>query len=128
MDYKNEIELLDKLRYEFIENVNSHYYSDNQDENNKIDEIGDEIRKMIWKGKEQLTFEFIFEQLTRLGDAPCLLYDDDGKFAITGDGMCSVPTDEDEEWEGTFIVEKNGWFDTIREALYHYITDFERIK
>ena len=69
---------------------------------------------------DELEFDFILLELTKLGDAPNVLYDDDGNFAVSGSGMQSVG-------EGTVslmaIVEPEHWKETPREALRYYMKD-----
>jgi hypothetical protein len=88
----------------------------------EINTLGDEILLNLLKYRNDLPFEFIFEELTKLGHAPNLLYNDNGKFAITGNGFQSVVTgDEVEDVEMQFFIEKDYWKKTIREALNHYL-------
>lgn len=87
----------------------------------EIDELRDKIIDLIIQYKTTLEFEFIIEQLTKLGQAPCLLYDDDGNFAITGDCMSSVPMETPADIDLSFSVKKEEWFPTIREALSYYL-------
>jgi len=92
----------------------------------EIDDLADKILNCIKTYHYSLPFEFVFEELTKLGWAPCLLYDDDGHFAISGDGMQSIPMDSLQEtgsdWISHHIV-AGGWFPTIRQALEHYLNE-----
>ena len=115
LSYKNQIASLDKIRYELIAQEKS------EENEKKIDEHADKILALINENKDQLEFEFIFEQLTRLGHAPQLLYDDDGHWSINSEGFASVVYEGPEDWEGTFFVPKEKWFNTIREALSAYL-------
>ena len=118
------IEKLSNRRYEYIDERELSYNEENDEyaleENPNIDVLAVLILEKIKEWRNHLTFEFIFEELTKLGDAPCLLYDDNGHFAISGDGFCSINTEID-DWEGQFSVEKNFWKSTIREALDYYL-------
>jgi len=91
----------------------------------EIDEFAKEIRESINKRKNELPVDFILESLTMLGDAPQLVYDDNGHFAISGDGLSSVPMTDSGKFEEsesfTTIVEPEQWHNTIREALNHYL-------
>jgi len=125
MEKVNIINDLSDKRYSFIkmredsynEVDNSYTYNPHE-----IDMLGDEIMNRLLEWKDDLTFEFIFEHLTKLGQAPNLLYDDDGRFAITGDGFQNVVSgDEADDMEFQFWVEKKHWKKTIREALDHYL-------
>jgi hypothetical protein len=88
---------------------------------NKMDELGDQILDLIISNKEILEVDFIIEQLTKLGHSPSILYDDDGHFAVISDGYQSVVSDGPKDCELQFWVEKEYWFNTIREALYNYL-------
>ena len=95
----------------------------------EIDDLAKQILDCIKNWRKSLPFEFIFEELTKLGWAPCLLYDDNGNFAISGDGMQSVPMDPIQEKGTDWIshwVKEDGWFPTIREALNDYLYDDEQ--
>jgi hypothetical protein len=87
----------------------------------EIDQLAEQILKAIKDNKENLTFEFIFEELTKIGWAPCLLYDDNGRFAISGDGFQTVPEDSPADISMMCFVEKDYWKDSIREALYYFL-------
>jgi hypothetical protein len=123
---ENIIEL-NKLRYELIHKKNAawneeteKYDYDTSEDDKKIDEYAAEICKLLKENFENLKFEFILEQLANLGDAPSVLYDDNGNWAISGDGFASVSL-EIADWEGTFFVEKECWKETPREALRYYL-------
>jgi hypothetical protein len=91
----------------------------------EIDEFAKEIGESINKHKDDLPVDFILESLTMLGDAPQLVYDDNGHFAISGDGFSSVPMTDSGKFEEsesfTTIVEPEQWHNTIREALNYYL-------
>ena len=107
-----------KVREESWEEEAGHY---SQEENPEIDSLGDEILKYIKLWKYALPFEFIIEELTKLGWAPCLLYDDGGHFAITGEGMQNIPGEEKSDMQLEHWVKKEEWHDTIRQALNYYL-------
>ena len=120
------IDNLSKKRYEYfgadypewdVENEAELYPPEIQE---KIDDLAEEILKYIKLWKYALPFEFIFEELTRLGWAPCLLYDDNGNFAVSGDGMQSISEDVDDQTFMSFAP-KESWKPTIREALDYYL-------
>jgi hypothetical protein len=118
MNYQKEILNLDKVRYELIDQ------EETPENDKKIDEYADKILALINEGKDQLKFEFIFEQLTRLGQAPCLLYDDDGHFAMLDEGFCTAVSEGPIDWDGVFSIKKEDWANTIREALEKYLKRF----
>lgn len=90
----------------------------------QIKDLAKQILKCIKNWRYALPFEFIIEELTKLGWAPCLLYDDDGRFAISGEGMQNInPDDGAFDCHLTHFVEKDAWKPTIREALNHYLDE-----
>lgn len=126
---ENFITAISNKRDEFLKiqeesyNVNSFKYDVIPEE---IDILGNEILNKISEYRNDLSIDFIIEQLTKLGQAPNLLYDDDGRFAVTGDGFQSlVASDEADDVKLHFFVEKRHWKSTIREALYYYLDDTE---
>ena len=90
----------------------------------KADEIKDIIVDEFRTNFDKYEVDFIIETLTKFGDAPCVMYDDNGMFAVSGDGYQPVVID-DERIEGdiTVYVSKEQWFKTIRESLRYYIFD-----
>ncbi len=83
-----------------------------------------EIITNLQKSFKELTFEYIVETLTELGQAPSVLYDDNGNFAVNGTGFQNVAYgNETEDMEMTFFVEKKYWKPTMREALHYYLFD-----
>jgi len=91
----------------------------------EINEMGSKIRNLIETHADELEVDFIIESLTHLGDAPQVIYDDNGHFAVSGSGMSAVPMSDSGKFEDTeaftAIVEPEQWYDTIREALNHYL-------
>jgi len=88
----------------------------------RVDEIQKEISTAIRKNFDQYAVDFILETWTRFGAAPNVIYDDNGLFAVTGDGYQKVVFGK-ERLEGTFtvFVEKKQWKKTIRQALKQFI-------
>jgi len=93
------------------------------EEPKEIDELLYDILKRINQWRDGLSFEFIVEQLTKLGQAPSLLYDDNGFFAVTSEGMQEVAMDEftPTDLHINHWIEAKLWKPTIREALYFYL-------
>jgi len=91
----------------------------------EIDELGKEIRESLENNTDVLAVDFVLESLTKLGCAPQVIYDDNGHFAISGSGMSPVPMTDSGKFETsesfTSFVEPDEWYDTIREALNHYL-------
>ena len=114
---KQEILELLKERDELLEKRNDSNYNDK-----RVDDIQDEITNEIKNNFNDYEVDFIIETWTRFGAAPCVMYDDNGMFAITDDGYQPVVTgDEKIEGEITVFVEKEQWFKSIRDALGYYI-------
>ena len=95
------------------------------EEPDEINDLAEDIRKALQEGVEELECDFILESLTMLGDAPQLVYDDNGHWAVTGDGYSAVPTTDSGKFDGgesfTTFVEPGDWKDTIREAIKKYV-------
>jgi len=87
----------------------------------EIDVLSDQILDCIKKWRYALSFEFIIEELTELGWAPCLLYDDDGHFAISGEGMQTVNFNGPADCELSHFIKKDEWQESIREALNYFL-------
>lgn len=82
------------------------------------------ITQELIQNYEHYPVDFIIETLTKFGQAPNLLYDDNGKFAISCVGMQPAVTgDEQLIGEMIFVTEKDQWFDTIRKALWHHLNN-----
>ncbi len=96
-------------------------YKNNSDDI-RVDEIKDQIMFVIKKDFDSFEVDFIIETLTSFGDGPNIVYDDNGLFAVSSDGMQPVVTG-DEKIEGslTIFVEAQQWKPSIREALKHYL-------
>jgi hypothetical protein len=115
------IENLSKKRDEYLK-----LYEESEEDMSypkEIDELSDEIIDRIKTWKDSLPFEFIIEELTKLGWAPCLLYDDNGNFAVTGEGMQSVPGNGVSDVYLEHWVKEECWKPTIREALNYYLNE-----
>lgn len=131
---EQEIELMNAFRYSLIKKKNSFWNEESEeydkdgynpkDDDQKIDELAVEIEKSIKLYFNELAFDFIVEQLSNLGQAPNLLYDDNSMWAVTSEGFSSVSL-EVSDWEGSFFVKKEQWRKTPREALYFYLNNEE---
>lgn len=131
--FEEEIESMNKFRYSLIHKRNEHWndesgeydkdgYDSSEDEK-RIDELAVTIEKHIKLHIENLSFEFIMDQLANLGHAPNLLYDDNGHWAVTSTGFQNVVMDEPEDVEMHFMVEASLWNPTPREALIKYLSE-----
>lgn len=115
---------LSKLRYSYIDKRENSWNEETfkyEEDPKEIDLLQEEILCQIKQNKEQLSFEFIFEELTKLGWAPCLMYDDNGHFAVTADGFQTVVDGETADISMAVFIEKDDWKDSIREALYYFL-------
>jgi len=90
----------------------------------EIDDLGNQIFDYLKKYRQFLPFEFIFEELTKLGHSPNLLYDDNGHFAMVSDGYQSI-SEEIADTEMAFLVTKRYWKNSVKEALDFYLDDNE---
>lgn len=90
----------------------------------QVDKLAKQIKAAIEDNFNSLEVDFIIETLTHLGEAPCVMYDDNGMFAVSGAGYQPVVTGK-QRIEGaiTVFVEKKQWKKTIRAALKHYLQD-----
>jgi len=125
--YQDEITSMSKFRYSLIKRINE-TKEENENEigttaaSKKVDELGEEILKYINTYFDSLPFDFIMDELANLGQCPNLLNDDNGHWAVTGDGYQNVVAeDEPEDVETHFFVEANEWKNTPKEALLHYL-------
>lgn len=89
-------------------------------ESPEIDVLADNLLALIRQHRNLLEVDFIIEELTKLGQAPNILYDDNGHFAITADGYSSVSTEPRDASIFSF-VRKSQWKRTIREALENFM-------
>lgn len=89
-----------------------------------VDGIQQLIEKVIKENFDNFPVDFILETYTRFGCAPNLIYDDNGMFAVTGEGFQPVVTgDELIDGDFTVFVQAKQWKKTIREALKSYLYD-----
>lgn len=127
MELTNEITIknLSDKRQDLFNKYNESYdeeISEHTEEYPKeIDELGDEILGRIKLWKNSLSVEFILEELSKLGYATCLLYDDEGHWAISTDGVQTVVIGDPVDVSMNNFVEKDMWKDTIREAINYYL-------
>jgi len=68
------------------------------------------------------------EALVKNGDCPGIINDDNGHWAVSGEGVQNVVCGpETEDVHTTFFVEAKDWKDTIREAINAYLDDAQEI-
>lgn len=88
----------------------------------EVDSMAKEVEKLLKEHFKELPVDFIIETLTHLGQAPNVMYDDNGYFAVSGDGLQEVVYGRKKIEGGmTVIVNKKMWKKTIREALKYYM-------
>jgi len=128
-EHQNEISRLDKFRYSLINRKNedkTNPYGNVPITDKDIDDLADEILKYIKLYFEFLPFDFMMEQLAKLGHCPNLLNDDNGNWAISGDGFQNVVIgDKPSDVDTHFFVQAGLWRNTPREALLCYLNDEE---
>lgn len=123
---KNKILKLSTKRQKFVNELESSYDDAIKDytipEPIQIDDLGEEIYNLIKKYNDLLEIDVIIEELTKIGHSPCILYDDNGHFAVIGDGFHTVVIgDKPVDMNMNFHVDSTEWFNTIREALKNYL-------
>lgn len=99
---------------------------------NKLGLIDIDIIKNININKESLSIDFILESLSKLGWAPNIIYDDNGMWAVTDEGMQEIILDDEnveddsnsEEQEFYFYVKRTNFKSTIKDALYYYLEEY----
>jgi len=125
MDYKEEIERYHRNRYHLLDKRNNLELENSliNELNSQIDELGDKILKILTTNVNVLEFDFIMQHLSYLGECVNLINDDNGHWAVCGDGYQSVAYgDEPVDVETHFFIEAIHWKDTPKEALIHYLT------
>ena len=128
MSYESEILELHKERYSLIEQLQQLGADDVENQgkelDNKVDVLSEKIMDIIKQFIDELDFDFVMQQLSYLGECPNLLNDDNGNWAVTGQGFQSVASgDEPEDVEMHFMVEASLWKPTPREALIKYLSE-----
>lgn len=95
-------------------------------ESDRADEIEKRITHDLRENFDQFPIDFILETLSHFGQAPNLVYDDNGNWAISCEGMSPVAFD-DKKIEGVLnvFVKEDQWFDTIRKAVRHHLFSYE---
>jgi len=90
----------------------------------EIDDLMNKIYKLLESFHHELPIELVIEELTKIGDAPCILYDDSGNFAICSTGCQNVSGDNEPcNMNISHFILKKQWKPTIREALKFYFDE-----
>jgi len=119
-DPVKEIEKLIKTRKGFFD-------SDGEmSDEKKIDEYAAKINELLKKHIDELDPEFILEAVTHLGCWPQLIYDDDGHWAVSEEGISNViDVTKDTYQQTTTVSDTNSWKGNIRDAVKYYILHYE---
>lgn len=118
---KEQIVSFDKRRYDLLDKE-----SLSSNEEKFCDMIARGIERRLIYAYESMSvdFEFIMYHLSRLGQCPNLLNDDNGHWAVSGDGLQNVVYgDELQDVETHFMVEAKDWKNSPREALLNYLKE-----
>ena len=91
----------------------------------EADKIQAEITEYIKSRWDLVPVDFILETLTHFGQAPAVVYDDDGYWQVSGGGYHELEIRKEESSSMMVMVEQKGWFDTIRKALWYYMFESE---
>jgi hypothetical protein len=122
---KNHIKELSEKRCEYYEKRENSWDEQLQEYKYTVPEtadlLGKTILNLLIENVNELDIDFIVEELTKLGQSPSILYDDNGHFAITSDGFQSISI-EPADCDMYFHVAKQMWKSTIREALEYYLS------
>ena len=122
----SRIEILSEKRDQALKQRNETYNETTgeygQEEDNIVDALGKTIRSLIIEDFSDLPFDFMIIELTKLGEAPSMIYDDNGHFAISGNGYQDVSfAEEPEDLKVCTFIRADEWKSTPREALKHYL-------
>jgi hypothetical protein len=80
-----------------------------------------DLKTKIAKAKRDTELLDLLETKAKQGWCPCLLYDDNGHWAVAGDGTQNVPMDDAPcDIQTTFWVEAHQWKNSVREALEEF--------
>jgi hypothetical protein len=94
-----------------------------KDYNSKeADRIESDITRQLKEQFNNYPCDFILETLTHFGQAPNVVYDDNGLFAVSSLGYQPVVAGR-QKIEGSLsvFVKKSMWKKTIRDALWYYL-------
>lgn len=122
--YESRIFNLREDREKFINLKNASYAEGKEKDYPEIDFIAEKILEMIRENLDLLNVDFVLEELSHLGWAPQLLYDDNGHWAITDTGFQSVSVDDEPSAVSmAVVVMAEEWKTSPRKALEHYLKE-----
>jgi len=126
--FQEEITSMSNFRYKLIEQIQQLGDNDPKEKelNEKVDRLAEEIIKSILSHFDFLQFDFIMEQIAKLGSCPNLLNDDNGNWAVSTDGYQNVVSGDDPQDVAThFFIEAKEWKKTPKEALKYFLEENE---
>src|SRR6185295_4543467 len=106
---EQEIKSLIKKRYKLL----------NADNVKEADIIEKKITSSLRNRFKYFSIDFILETLITFGQAPNLINDDNGNWAVSGEGYQPVVTGKEKiDGHVMVVVTKKQWAKTIRQALW----------
>jgi len=119
-DPVKEIKELIKTRQGFFDS------DDEITDEKKVDEYAVKINEHLKQYIDELDPDFVLDSVTHLGCWPQLIYDDDGHWAVSEEGISNVIDTTKETYQQTTTVSDNkSWKDNIRDAVKYYILYYE---
>ncbi len=87
--------------------------------------ISEKIYRELYKGRNKLPADYILETLSDLGIAPCLVNDDNGHFALSDEGIQSLPRNFKyrDDIDMKLFIKKKYWKNSVREAISYYLEE-----
>lgn len=93
----------------------------------EIDAYAKVIEKKLEVYIDILEPDFVLEAVTHLGWLPQLIYDDDGHWAVTEQGVSNVVDVFEEDYQQvSSVTDKKAWKDNIKDAVKYYILEYEK--
>ena len=77
----------------------------------------------IKKSANRLSIEDLLKDLTNIGYAPSLVYDDNGNWAVVSSEFSWVRMKETSDYSTTIFIKAEEFKPSVREALKKYIED-----
>lgn len=88
-----------------------------------VDELNGKSLEEAQDVSDSIPFDLAaeLERVTKAGYAPQVIYDDNGNFAISDEGMYSIRMGEDDDFHGTVCGEASWFKPTPKEAWENYL-------
>lgn len=110
-----------KMKIRKMVNLRKELYEKNS-EDKEVDRLARRIHKELLKNFRDLNVDLVLQTLDRLGNAPNLVNDDNGRWAVSSDGYQQVVTGTQRLDSTTVIIPKRAyWKTTIRAAVLYYL-------